>query len=84
MLESMLETQCGERGGEGERRDVRGDPLLKKRLLEVVRWLLPRLPLVIILQKIERELCLRGEGGSGKAKKIWGSGDREEREGVNT
>ena len=43
----------------------------------------PHLPLFIILREIQRELCLRGEGGSGKAKKIWGSGDREESEGVN-
>ena len=46
-----------------------------------LRCLPPLCPLFIILREIQRELCLRGEGGSGKAKKIWGSGDREEREG---
>ena len=45
-----------------------------------VRWFPPHLPLFIILREIERELCLRGEEGRQKERKIWESGD-EEREG---
>ena len=56
--------------GDADDVDVDGCPLVPP----------PHLPLFIILREIERELCLRGEEGRQKERKIWESGD-EEREG---